>query len=108
MGLDRSVLPGARPAPNSLQVFKDNYKGFVIPLIRRQAHRANLITNLKANFSALFEWTLPNIILISLIPVGVLALIDRRRTFLWIILPLFPTLYVLWIMFITVYTSIIA
>jgi len=108
MGLYPRILRGARPAPNSLQTFKDNYKGFVIPLIRRQAHRVNLITNLKANFSALFEWTLPNVILITLIPVGVLGLIDRRRTLPWVILPLFPAMYVVWIMFIKYYTCVIA
>ena len=101
-GLHPQVLPGEHPLATSLPQFKDDYDHFVLPWFTGKAR-------LKPRpFAQTLEWTLPQVLLIALLPVGLLGLRDPGRRIAWGILLLFPGIYFTWVMFLPNYAAVVA
>ena len=101
-GLRPHVLPGEHPLATSLPQFKDDYERFVLPHFTGRARVK------PRPFAQTLEWTLPQSILIALLPIGLLGLRDPRRRLLGGILLLFPVAYFTWVMFLPYYAAVVA
>jgi hypothetical protein len=101
-GFHPHVLPGEHPLATSLPQFKDDYDHFVLPWFTGKAR-------LKPRpFAQTLEWTLPQVLFIVLLPIGLLGLRDPRRRIAWAMLLLFPTIYFTWVMFLPNYAAVVA
>ena len=101
-GLHPHVLPGVHPLATSLPQFKDDYERFVLPHFTGKARTP------PRPFTQTLNWTLPQTVLIVLLPISLLGWHGRRRWVLGSILLLFPFAYVTWVMFLPYYASVVA
>jgi hypothetical protein len=101
-GLHPHVEPGEHPLATSLPQFKDDYERFVLP------HFTGRAKVKPRPFAQTLEWTLPQALLLILIPIGALGLGRGRRAVTWVILVLFPFAYITWVMFLPYYAAVVA
>ena len=100
-GLHPHVLPGEHSLATPLPQFKDDYEHFVRPFFTGKAKTP------PRPFAQTLQWTLPQTVLIILIPIGLLGW-RGRRWLLGITFALFPLMYVTWIMFLPSYAAVVA
>ena len=101
-GLHPHLLPGEHKLATELPRFRDNFERFVLP------HFTGMAKVKPRPFAQTLEWTLPQPVLIVLLPIGLLALRDARRRIVWGVLLLFPIAYFAWVMFLPYYAAVVA
>lgn len=101
-GMRPHLEPGRHRPSTSLPQFQANYDQFVLPHYRGKPRALTEV------YLREMEYALPHYLLFALLPVSVMGLVDRRRFAVWAILPLFPTAYVTWVMFIKWYAIVVA
>jgi 4-amino-4-deoxy-L-arabinose transferase-like glycosyltransferase len=99
--------PSARP-PTSLQQIQDYYDQFILRPAREQAGRGILAVTLAQRVPMVLSQTLPSLLLVVLLPVGLLRLAGRRRFVLWATLPLVLAGYTTFIFFQKHYAVVVA
>jgi hypothetical protein len=105
-----SGAPGdasARP-PTSLQQIQDYYDHFILRPAREQAGRGMLAVTAGQRVPMVLSQTLPSLLLVILLPVGLLGFAGRRRFVLWATLPLFLAGYTTFIFFQKHYAVVVA
>ena len=95
------MSPEEHPLATNLPQFRDDYEHFVLPFFTGRADK------IPHPWRQTFEWTLPQTVLIILLPLGVLGL-RKRRWVLWSALAIYPLAYVTWVMFLPYYAAVVA
>jgi hypothetical protein len=101
-GMHRHALPGDYSQVSWLPQFKDNYKQFVLPYFTGSARR------MPRPIIQTLQWTLPQSLLIALLPIALLGLRQGRRWVIGVTLGIFPLAYIPWVMFLPYYATVVA